>query len=118
MGKRDTSIKTNGEISETVLSTIEGAVAGIIFGSITLIVQDGRLLQMERLEKIRFDNREPLVLPPVTGKVQLRDRLAAALNGLQYGQVILLIRDGRITHIERIEKQRLEWVEGRYGDGI
>ncbi|MGI6091641.1 MAG: YezD family protein [Veillonellaceae bacterium] len=44
----------NLEIPEEVLDIIEKAIDGIDFGSVTLIVQDSRVIQIERVEKIRL----------------------------------------------------------------
>jgi hypothetical protein len=35
------------------------------------------------------------------------ERVAGALNGLQYGEVRVIVQDGLIVQIERTEKQRL-----------
>ena len=48
----------------------------------------------------------------------LRAEVARALGGLQYGQVVILIKDGRVTQIERTEKRRLPRLEGVDGEGI
>lgn len=48
----------------------------------------------------------------------LRARIQAAVQGLQYGQVVIVIKDGRVTQIDRTEKQRIIGVEGIFGDGI
>lgn len=42
------------EVSEEVLNLIEKAINGIDFGSVTLIVQNSRVIQIERVEKIRL----------------------------------------------------------------
>lgn len=42
------------ETSDKVLDIIEKAINGIDFGSVTLIVQDSRVIQIERVEKIRL----------------------------------------------------------------
>jgi len=35
------------------------------------------------------------------------DRLAAAIRGIRYGEVRVVIQDGVIVQIERLERQRL-----------
>lgn len=42
------------EISADILDIIEKAIDGIEFGSITLIVQDSKVIQIERTEKLRL----------------------------------------------------------------
>ncbi|MDU2065706.1 MAG: YezD family protein [Sporomusaceae bacterium] len=41
-------------LSEESLDRIEAAIEDIEFGSLTLIVQDGRVIQMDKLDKIRL----------------------------------------------------------------
>ncbi len=41
-------------LSEEVLSKIERAFANVQHGTITLIIQDSRIIQLEKNEKIRF----------------------------------------------------------------
>lgn len=48
----------------------------------------------------------------------LRNRIVEAVHGLKFGQVVIVIKDGKVTQIERTEKQRFTGVEGIYGDGI
>ncbi|CUH97083.1 hypothetical protein P22_3209 [Propionispora sp. 2/2-37] len=48
----------------------------------------------------------------------LRNRIVEAVQGLKFGQVVIVIKDGKVTQIERTEKQRFTGVEGIYGDGI
>lgn len=49
---------------------------------------------------------------------RLRAEITAALSGLEYGQVVILIKDGKVTQIERTEKKRLPRLEGLNGEGI
>lgn len=53
--------------------------------------------------------------PAATG---LRAEVGKALGGLQYGQVVIFIKDGRVAQIERTEKRRLPRLEGVDGEGI
>jgi len=39
------------------MQDIEGALRGMRFGSVTIIVQDGVVIQLERTEKRRFQRR-------------------------------------------------------------
>lgn len=38
-----------------VLERISQAIQGVRFGSIEVVIQDGRVIQIERKEKFRFD---------------------------------------------------------------
>ncbi|TAK35347.1 MAG: DUF2292 domain-containing protein [Chloroflexota bacterium] len=44
---------------ETVLRATLQALRTIRYGSVQLIVQDGRVVQIERVEKIRFPQKVP-----------------------------------------------------------
>jgi len=48
------------EIDRKVLAQIATAIQAIRFGSVEIIIQDGKVVQIERREKIRFnpDNRK------------------------------------------------------------
>ena len=49
MGKEKTKA-----LSEEQLQALLEQIAGIRYGSVTVIIQDGRVVQIERNEKIRF----------------------------------------------------------------
>ncbi len=44
----------NKAVSDDQLQVILNQIAGIRYGSVTVIIQDGRIVQIERNEKIRF----------------------------------------------------------------
>jgi len=46
---------TAGERATEALRRVEGALQGLRFGTITLVVQDGVIVQVDRMEKIRLD---------------------------------------------------------------
>lgn len=48
----------------------------------------------------------------------LRVRIMEALEKLEYGQVVIGIKEGRVIQIDRTEKQRFSDLVGIYGDGI
>ncbi|EGO64606.1 YezD family protein [Acetonema longum] len=113
---------TVNSLERAVLAQIEDSIRKIEHGSITLIVQDGRLIQMDVIQKVRFtaapekpDKGSP---KHSEAKVSLSGQVAAALKGMKFGQVVLVIKDGRIVQVERTEKQRFPNLEGIYGEGI
>lgn len=55
---------------------------------------------------------------PKKENAALRAKIAQAIKGLGYGQVAIVIKNGKVVQIERTEKERFSGVEGRYGDGI
>lgn len=110
-------------IKPDILQTVIKAIQDTSFGSIILIVQDSYLIQMEKMEKIRFVvNHKPgadkgVLLKPNT-ETEIKSKVLAALKGLEYGQVLLSIKGGGIVQIERTEKQRIRKLQGVDGEGI
>lgn len=49
---------------------------------------------------------------------RIKAEIAKALDGLEYGQLVILIKDGKVTQIDRTEKRRLPRLEGLNGEGI
>jgi hypothetical protein len=104
-----------------ILDIIEKTIREIGFGSVTLIIQDSRLIQMNKLEKVRFvghDKKDnPKTLPKPAGQ-SIKDKITKALADLKYGQVTFVIKEGSIVQIERTEAQRINPLQGVNGDGI
>lgn len=48
----------------------------------------------------------------------LRAEITKALGGLQYGQLVIMIKDGKVVQIDRTEKRRLPSLQGVNGEGI
>lgn len=46
--------KHNPSVDREVLAEIATAIGSIRFGSVEIIIQDGKVIQIERKEKIRF----------------------------------------------------------------
>ncbi len=116
MSKRE-KVRPDSAVQVTVLDQIEQAVTDVGFGSVTLIVQDAKIIQIEKLDKIRVGDKYT-VAPSVKSSPLLRTKLIEAIEGMDYGQVTIVIQNKRIVQIERTEKQRVNSLEGLYGDGI
>lgn len=117
---RETVFLVN-QLDQDVLQVIQTTAASVEHGSLALIVQDSRLIQMDVVNKIRFGAQLSAKLKPVRGKVVqqvLQGEIAAALRDMQYGQVTLVIKSGEIVQVERTEKQRFASLQGLYGEGI
>lgn len=105
-------------LSDQVLACIEKAILDIAYGSVTLVIQDSRIIQMEKLEKVRFGEPvKPAPQPPTAGPA-LRARLLQSVSGMEYGKVAIQIQLGQITQVERTEKYRVGKLTGLNGDGI
>lgn len=106
------------EISATVTHLIKETA----FGSLVFIVQDSRIVQLERNEKYQFSTlargspiRLQAVKPIVTDPLP---RIQASLADLQFGQVVVKIQEGRVVQIDRTENKRIPDQVGLGGDGI
>lgn len=117
-------------LPQEVLARIEKEIRAMTFGTVTLVLQDAHIIQMNKLEKIRFDADEgskgakpettEVKFAPAQGQTSssFRRRIIEAVGGLRYGEVVIVIQKGRIVQIERTEKRRFPLLEGLYGDGI
>jgi hypothetical protein len=65
-----TSDRTRGE---SALSYIEEALRGLQFGQVTVIVQDGVVVQVERTERRRIQRRKPAGEPGASAPGASRD---------------------------------------------
>lgn len=95
-------------ISEEVLHKVLAILDDIYVGEVTLIIQDYRLLQIDRIEKIRLHQGRLRK----SGEVEMaRDvlakRISEAVDDLAYGRVAIIVKEGKVLQIERTEKQRL-----------
>ena len=51
----DTQAESNRNNEDEVLRRIASAISGVRFGSVEVVIQDSRVVQIERKEKFRFD---------------------------------------------------------------
>lgn len=90
-------------------------------GQVVLITQNFRVVQVERRENFNPDelSNPNLGLAPETFNPQtVREKIIGALKGLEFGQVVLVIKKGRLVQIERNLKERFADLQGLGGDGI
>jgi hypothetical protein len=52
--RRDSAVARSTETISVVLEHVQAALRGLRFGHVTLIVQDGRVVQVDRFEKTRI----------------------------------------------------------------
>lgn len=114
----------NNVIPAEMMDQIISLLCSTLHGNVTLIYQDSRLVQIERNEKIRPNDLQgrnkvfPLAQTENCDFSLLRARILEAINQLEYGQVVIGIKEGRVNQIDRMEKQRFPALVGVYGDGI
>jgi hypothetical protein len=59
--KPDSNLTSRGDLqpepdqSNEILRRIANAISGVRFGSVEVVIQDSRVVQIERTEKFRFD---------------------------------------------------------------
>lgn len=114
-------MKKPSEFPKIVHDVIEQAIQDVNFGSLTLIVQDSRVVQIERTEKILVNakgSNSTFGKKSAEGLKIVRAKILSEIAGLQYGQILIKIQDGKIIQLEKTEKRRFPEVEGLYGDGI
>jgi hypothetical protein len=90
-------------------------------GQVTLITQNFRVVQIERRENFNPEDllSEDLGLIEESFKRDVvKEKINQALKGLEYGQVALVVKKGRLTQIERTRKERYSDLQGLAGDGI
>jgi hypothetical protein len=55
MAREDSDVAERDE----ALDRIQAALRGLRFGTVTVVIQDGVVVQIERMEKLRLDTRRP-----------------------------------------------------------
>ena len=48
-------IQSEPDLGDEILRRIANAISGVRFGSVEVVIQDSRVVQIERKEKFRFD---------------------------------------------------------------
>ncbi|GHV52645.1 hypothetical protein FACS1894206_01770 [Deltaproteobacteria bacterium] len=110
------------EISEELMVGIMQVLYGTFHGDVTLVSQNFRLVQIERHEKIRpddlFKKRANPLRAGSTLPAAITDKIRESWQGLEFGQVVISIKEGRIVRIDRTVKERVRDLSGLFGEGI
>ena len=53
-GKRGSGIVAENKVSDKEIKTIAAYIESIKFGSVNIVIQDGRIVQIEKNEKVRL----------------------------------------------------------------
>ena len=121
MAKQD-EVVSGKHFSDAALELIEQAVRDISFGSLTLVIQDSKVIQLEKLEKIRICDQQAKGSAKAAAKepggTGIRTRIIQSVSGMEYGKVAIQIQAGQIMQVERTEKYRVGKLTGLHGDGI
>ncbi|MDD4599928.1 hypothetical protein SDC9_13789 [bioreactor metagenome] len=110
----------SGGLDPAALDKVEVLINNTFHGSITFIVQDGCVIQIERNEKIRIADllHNLSVVKTVNDISKIRAKIVESTNGLKYGQVVVVIKNGAVVQIDKTEKSRFTSWEGMDGEGI
>ena len=104
------------DIPAEVLHYILEVLRGVYFGEVVLVAQNGVLIQVERTEKMRVHPWQGIPKPAEWSEVtegNLRKTIERELASLYYGRLSIIVKQGTVTHFDRLEKQRF-----MDGDGI
>lgn len=107
-----------GEIPASVMDGILLLLKETRYGQIVLVAQDRRLIQVERREKIRVKEGQ---LARIACRIseqafpEFAERIRASFRKLDYGQLVLVVKDGDVVQMERTVKERFT---GLNGEGI
>ena len=122
--KRTGVVRVNNRkvLTAEISALVTRLVKEIVFGSLIFVVQDYKIIQIERNEKYQFPiavkkKSVPMDLSPIAYSDPLQG-IQSALSDLQFGQVVLKIQDGVVVQVERTEKRRFTNLTGLSGDGI
>lgn len=109
-------------IPPDLMDKIIEALQSMTHGNVTLVTQNFRLVQIERNEKIRAcDMGEYEVNPTAPGEHECQGicrKIQQQFRNLEYGQIVIVVKTGRIVQVERTEKHRFQEFTGRDGEGI
>ena len=104
------------DVPVDVLNYIMDVLRGLYFGEVVLVAQNGILIQVERTEKMRVHPWQGIPKPADWSEVteqNLRKTIERELASLFYGRLSIIVKQGIVTHFDRLEKQRF-----MDGDGI
>lgn len=112
-----------GSVTPKIMEQISSIIKSTFHGNVTLVTQDFRIVQIERNEKIRpYDSKtkanEVSVLQDKQDFSAIQSKIRESCETLEFGQVVIVIKEGRVVQIDRTEKQRFSNLIGVYGDGI
>lgn len=122
IGKR-INVDRSTVVSSQVAEQISAIIDNTFHGNIVLVVQDYQLIQIDRNEKIRPVTHGNLAKKNTITQKGINSNLMwtsieSALLQLAYGQVVVVVKQGKIVQIERTEKKRVPGLMEGDGDGI
>ncbi len=104
------------DVHPDVLDYIMSVLRDLYFGEVVLIAQNGVLIQVEYTEKLRVHPWQGISQPVKWSEDterNLRRSIERELASLFYGRLSIIVKQGTVTHFDKLEKQRF-----MDGDGI
>jgi len=119
-GPNEGKVRQIQPLSSQVFEILEGFLCTVQYGQLILVVQDGRVVKIEKIEKyiISAKSREKRVTADKSQKHIFQTRILTELQSIEYGQLVIRLENGKVEQIEKTEKRRINELEGLYGDGI
>ena len=111
----------NSALSKHLMEQIVDVLKTTFHGNVTLVTQNFRLVQIERNEKIRpcdmVTRDQKLNVEKKSDYTQIGKKIQKEFGDLEYGQIVIVIKEGKIIQIERTEKHRFQEFTGLDGEG-
>ena len=104
-----------GEIPEKVMHYLLAGISRIRFGKAGLIAQDGILMQVEFFTQRRlacWDDGESAGAMSDSERRHLAAHIRSEFSRLDYGQLAIIIKGGRVVEFQRTEKPRFTGLDG------
>lgn len=120
MAKNTQEKNVRSVIDSAALDKVELLINSTFHGSVTFIIQDSCVIQIERNEKLRLNDllNKSAVGAKTNDSSRVRTKILESISGLKYGQIVVVIKNGAVVQIEKTEKSRFTEWEGVDGEGI
>jgi hypothetical protein len=101
-----------------VFDIIEHFLLNVQYGHLILMIQDGFVVKIDKIEKFIISARSREEGISATKKHPMQIKILSDLQSIRYGQLVIHLNNGKVGQIEKTEKRRIDELEGLYGDGI
>lgn len=105
-----------------VIDIIDYFLQTVQYGCLTLTVQDGVVVRIEKIEKfiITAQNRKTryIIAPNSGADHSFKTEILTELQQIKYGQLLIQLEKGKLQRIEKTEKWRTDELRGINGEGI
>lgn len=100
-------ILRNKESYKSVLDYAVSLIKQTCSGEIAIIIQNSKFIQLERNERITLcENTMNCV--PMPSSDMLKKQLLEAINNLEFGRIVIVIKKHQVVRIERTEQKLIK----------